>query len=208
MNKFIQCFLLCCALALGAGARAEELGPDALVTTVTNDVLDIVKKDKDIQAGNTKKATQLIDAKVLPHFNFTRMTQLAVGRDWRQATPAQQKSLTEEFRELLVRTYTNAFTSYKNQSVTVKPTRVAPTDTDVTVRTQVVQPGGQPLSIDYALMKMPEGWKVYDVTVEASSLVTVYRGQFSEQIKAGGVDGLVAFLHSKNQAGDNKSAKK
>lgn len=216
MNKLfvllLPRLLLCLALVLPGLSRADDVGPDALVRNVTNDVLDVVKKDKDIQNGNTRRAVQLIEAKVLPHFNFTHMTQLAVGRDWRQANAAQQKALTEEFRTLLVRTYSNAFASYKNQTVTVKPMRMAPSDTDVVVRTQVNQPGGQPLSIDYSLEKISGAWKVYDVTVEASSLVMVYREQFAQQVRAGGIDGLVAFLHSKNgaqaESGSTKAATK
>ncbi|MDD5297243.1 MAG: ABC transporter substrate-binding protein [Rhodocyclaceae bacterium] len=210
MKKFFVFLMLAAGLALAGPSRAEDLPPDVLVKNVTNEVLEVVKKDREIQNGNTRRVVQLIEAKVLPHFNFTHMTILAVGRDWRQANPAQQKALTDEFKDLLVRTYSNAFTSYKNQTVSFRPMRVQPSDTDVTVRTEVVQPGGQPVKIDYALEKTPAGWKVYDVTVEASSLVMVYRDQFGQQVRSGGIDGLIAFLHSKNQGAESagKAVKK
>lgn len=207
MNKFFA-FLLCLLTALPMASRAEDPAPDVLVKNVTEEVLDIVKKDKDIQSGNTKRAEQLIEAKVLPHFDFTRMTMLAVGRDWRKASSEQKKALTEEFRILLVRTYSNAFTSYKNQTVTIRPLRMAAADTEVTVRSSVAQPGSQPISIDYSLAKTEAGWKVFDVVVEASSLVMVYRTQFGQQVEAGGVDGLITFLRTKNQAADSKAPKK
>jgi phospholipid transport system substrate-binding protein len=210
MKKLFAFLILACGLALAGTSKASDLPPDVLVKNVTNEVLDVVKKDRDIQNGNTQRVIQLIEEKVLPHFNFTHMTILAVGRDWRKANPAQQKALTEEFKDLLVRTYSNAFTSYKNQTVSFKALRMQPSDTDVTVHTQVVQPGGQPVSIDYSLEKMPGGWKVYDVTVEASSLVMVYRTQFGQQVNSGGIDGLIAFLHSKNHSAESagKAAKK
>jgi phospholipid transport system substrate-binding protein len=203
MKKLFAFLILACGLALTGPSRADELPPDMLVKNVTNEVLDVVKKDREIQNGNTQRVIQLIEARVLPHFNFTHMTVLAVGLDWRKASPAQQKALTEEFKNLLVRTYSNAFTSYKNQAVSFKALRMQPSDTDVTVHTQVVQPGGQPVSIDYSLEKTPAGWKVYDVTVAASSLVMVYRTQFGQQVASGGIDGLIAFLHTKNHGAES-----
>jgi phospholipid transport system substrate-binding protein len=181
------------------GAQAQEGSPDALVRTVANDVLEIVRKDADIQAGNTRKAVELAEAKVLPHFNFLRMTALAVGKDWRQASPAQQKALTDEFRTLLVRTYSKALTEYRNQSIEFKPTKLQAADIDATVRTLVNQPGGKPVQIDYSLEKGEQGWKVYDITVAGISLVTNYRSSFAQEISTGGVDGLVASLRNKNK---------
>lgn len=193
---------------LAAGAWAQEMAPDVLVKTVTNDVLDIVRKDKDIQSGNTHKAIELVDAKVLPHFNFQRMTALAVGKDWRQANPAQQKALTDEFRTLLVRTYSKALTEYRNQTIDFKPLKMQPADTDVTVRTQVVQAGAKPIQIDYSLERNDKAWKVYDISVAGVSLVTNYRGSFAEEVSANGIDGLLKSLHNKNQGGQAPAAAK
>lgn len=186
-------------------ALADDAAPDALVKDVTNDVLAIVRQDKAIQSGDTRKAIDLVEAKVLPHFNFKRMTALAVGRDWRQATPAQQEQLTEAFKVLLVRTYSNAITQYRDQVIDFKPLRAQPEDTDVLVRTEVKQPGAKAVQIDYSLEKAANGWKVYDVVVAGVSLVTNYRGSFSQEIKAGGIDGLIKSLQAKNR--DSASAK-
>lgn len=196
------------ALAFAAGASAQEVTPDAMVKSVTEDVLDIVRKDKDIQSGNTKKAVELVQAKVLPHFNFPHMTQLAVGRDWRQATAAQQQTLTEEFRALLVRTYSAALTGYKNQTIAYKPFKMQPGDADVRVRTEVRQAGSQPIQIDYDVEKLEKDWKVYDISVAGVSLITNYRGEFSNEIRQNGIDGLVKSLQAKNKGGENSTAKK
>src|SRR5574337_282165 len=180
-------------------ALADDLAPDVLVKDVTNDVLVIVRQDKAIQSGDTRKAIDLVDAKVLPHFNFRHMTALAVGRDWRQATPAQQEQLTDAFRTLLVRTYSNALTQYRDQVIDFKPLRAQPEDTDVQVRTEVKQAGSKPVQIDYSLEKTANGWKVYDVIVAGVSLVTNYRSSFSQEIRNGGVDGLIKSLQNKNR---------
>jgi len=197
------------ALCLNAGALAQELAPDALVKNVTNEVLEIVRKDKEIQSGSTKKAIELVDAKVLPHFNFTRMTQLAVARDWRQASPEQQKTLTAEFRTLLVRTYSKALTEYKNQTIDIRPFKMQPTETDVKVRTLINQPGAKAIDLDYYLDKQPNGWKVYDIEVGGVSLVTNYRSEFTAEVRKGGIDGLIATISAKNnQVGAAKAEKK
>lgn len=186
---------------LAAGvARADDAAPDALIKNVSNEVLTIVRQDKDIQAGNTKKTMDLIETKVLPHFNFNRMTALAVGRDWRTATPEQQKILVNEFRTLLVRTYSNALTAYRDQTVEFKPLRMGAGDTDVMVRSEMRQPGAKPVSIDYSLEKGPNGWKVYDVVVAGVSLVTNYRETFAAEVRTAGIDGLIKTLQTKNQA--------
>ena len=187
-------------LVVPAVATADEVAPDAMVKKVTDEVIDIIRKDKDIQSGDTRKAVQLIEAKVLPNFDFNRMTALAVGRDWRGATPEQKKALTEEFHALLVRTYANALTAYKNQTIDFKPFKMTPGDTDVLVRTEVKQPGAKPVGIDYSLQKDDGTWKVYDVIVGGVSLVTSYRDQFKQEISAGGIDGLIKSLQTKNQA--------
>ena len=184
----------------GAFAQEQEQAPEVLIKNVTNEVLEIVRKDKDIQGGNTRKAIDLVEAKVLPHFNFTRMTQLAVARDWRQASPEQQKTLTAEFRTLLVRTYSKALTEYKNQTIDFRPFKMQPADTDVKVRTLINQPGAtKAIDLDYYLEKQPNGWKVYDIEVGGVSLVTNYRDSFGQEVRAGGIDGLIKSLKDKNK---------
>jgi phospholipid transport system substrate-binding protein len=187
--------------ALAAGVSvAADLAPDVLARIVTDEVLAIIRADKEIAAGNPQKVAQLVEAKILPHFNFQRMTQLAVGRNWRQATPDQQKALTDEFRALLVRTYTTAFGSYKNQSVEYKPLRMQPSDTEAIVRSVIKQPGGQSATLDYSMEKSSNGWKVYDVKIESISLVENYRNTFNSEIQRSGIDGLIKVLADKNRA--------
>lgn len=197
--KFFALLLAGASLLLPMGAQAQETAPDALVKNVTNEVLDIIRKDKDIQAGSTKRAIELVEQKVLPHFNFSRMTALAMGREWRQASPAQQKVLTDEFRLLLVRTYSNALTAYKNETVDYRPFKMQAGETDVTVRTQIHQNGGKPIALDYSLEKQAQGWKVYDVVVGGVSLVTNYRESFATEVRNGGIDGLIKSLQAKNR---------
>jgi phospholipid transport system substrate-binding protein len=180
-------------------AFAQEESPDVLIKRVTEDVLTIVRQDKDIQSGNTKKAIALVEAKVLPHFNFMHMTALAVGRYWREATPEQKKQLSEEFKTLLVRTYSNALTGYKDQTVRYKPTKMQNGDTDVLVRTEIVQSGAKPIALDYSVEKLPDGWKVYDVVVAGVSLVSNYRDTFAQEINANKIDGLIKMLATKNK---------
>jgi len=189
-----------------APAMAQDAqAPDALVKDVTQDVIAIVKQDKDIQSGNTKKTIALVEQKVLPHFNFTRMTALAMGVNWRKATPDQQKLLIDEFRTLLVRTYSTALTSYRNQAIDFKPLRAQPADTDVTVRSEVRQSGAEAVTIDYSMEKTPSGWKVYDVVIGGVSLVTTYRDTFANEIRNAGVDGLIKTLSDKNRKLETKS---
>ena len=196
MKKLIA---LVFATLLAAAVQAQE-APDVLVKQVTEEVLDIIRKDKDIQNGNTKKVIQLVDAKVIPHFNFKHMTALAVGKDWRKASPQQQEQLVAEFKTLLVRTYSNALTGYKNQKVVYKPFKMNPDDSDVLVRTEVQQPGNKPVQLDYSLEKMDSGWKVYDVSVAGISLVTNYREQFGQEVRNGGIDGLIKVITTKNNS--------
>lgn len=179
-------------------ALANEEAPDALIHKVTDDVLTIVRQDKDIRNGNTKKAIELVEAKVLPHFNFQRMTALAMGRDWNKANPEQKKRLADEFKTLLVRTYSNALTGYKDQTIRYKPSKMQGGDTEVLVRTEIVQPGNKPIPLDYSLEKQADGWKVYDVVVAGVSLVTNYRDTFTQEVRANGVDGLIETLAKKN----------
>jgi len=196
-RKFV---LFLSALLVSAAALAQDAGPDALVRTTTDEVLAIIKSDKDLQSGNPRKVVELAEEKVLPHFDFTRMTRLAVGRSWAQASDAQKDALTKEFRTLLVRTYSNSLTQYRDQKIDVKPTKMAPQDKDVTVRTAVIQQGGPPIPIDYAMEKTDQGWKVYDVVVDGASLVTTYRGSFNDQIQRGGIDGLIKTLQERNRS--------
>jgi len=192
--------------SLIASAHAQET-PDALVQQVTEEVLEIVRKDKDIQGGSTQKVIDLVDKKVLPHFNFPHMTALAMGKDWKKATPPQQQALTHEFKTLLVRTYANALTGYKNQKIVYKPFKMNAGETDVLVRTEVLQPGSKPVQLDYSLEKLDGGWKVYDVVVAGISLVTNYRDQFGQEVRNGGVDGLIASISAKNKSLEANLAK-
>lgn len=202
-------FALCFSLFAAATAvSAQDLAPDAQVKKITDEVFGVIKQDQDIRAGNQKKLNELVDAKVLPNFNFSHMTALAVGRNWPKASVEQQKMLTSEFRTLLVRTYSSALSTYKNQVIEVKPLRAAAGDTDVTVRTQVKQPGTEPVSIDYNMEKTPSGWKVYDVAVGGVSLVTNYRETFNAEIRDGGVDGLIKSLASKNRSLEPQASSK
>lgn len=188
------------SVLLSTLALAQDVAPDVLVRSVTEDVLAAVRQDKDIQNGNTQKTIALIQTKVLPYFNFQRMTALAVGRDWRQATPQQKEQLARQFQELLVRTYSNALNSYRDQTVRYRPFKMNPGDTDVLVRTEVLQPGARPIQLDYSLEKTEAGWKVYDVVVAGVSLVTNYRDSFAQEIRAGGIDGLIRSLEAKNKS--------
>lgn len=202
-------FALFSGLLIAMTAMAQEVAPDALIKTVSSEVLDIVRKDKDIQSGNTRKATDLVEAKVLPHFNFTRMTQLALARDWKQANPAQQKILTDEFRLLLVRTYSKALTEYKNQTINYKPFSLKAGETDVRVRTEIMQSGaGKNIEMDYYFEKSGTAWKVYDIEVGGVSLVTTYRDAFATEVRKSGIDGLIKSLQAKNKSGEATSVKK
>lgn len=190
------------------GVRADAPAPDVLIKDTVREVLEIVRADKDLRAGNQKKMLELVDAKVLPHFNFERMTKLAVGKAWRAATAEQKQALMNEFRILLVRTYTKAFTSYRDQTVEVRPVRLDSGASEATVKTEIVKPGAQqPILVDYDMQKTPDGWKVYDVTVEGVSLVTSYRGTFADQVQHAGIDGLIKTLVEKNQAAAGNAVK-
>ena len=204
MKSIIALFRACLVGALLAGglpaAASTGKAPDVLVQDVTNEVLEIVRADKAIQAGDTRRVIELVDAKVLPHFDFRRMTMLAVGRDWRQASAAQQIKLTDAFRTLLVRTYANALTQYRDQRIEFRPSRFSPADTRVQVRTEVIQAGAQPIGIDYMLEKGEQGWKVFDVIVAGVSMVTNYRNDFVGRISRGGIDGLIRSLEEQNRS--------
>ncbi|GAB2885966.1 ABC transporter substrate-binding protein [Uliginosibacterium flavum] len=191
--------LLCVLLSVFAIQAMAQEAPDVLARTVMSEVLEIVKTDKAIQAGDQKKIFELVETKVVKHFDFTHMTALAMGREWRNASAEQKTALTAEFQTLLVRSYSNALAQYKNQTIDFKPLRMKPEETDVIVRTEIKQPGAKPVAIDYDMEKKTEGWKVYDVMVAGVSLVTNYRETFAQEIKAGGVDGLIKSLREKNK---------
>lgn len=187
------------AAGLSFGAAAESFAPDVLVKNTANEVLEIIKKDKDIQAGDMHRITELAEEKILPHFDFVRMSRIVLGKHWNRASKEQQEQFISEFRTLLIRTYASALAKYRNQTIDYKPLRAQPGDADVSVKTQILQPGGPPLSIDYGLGRSGESWKVYDVVIEGVSLVTNYRGQFSTEVKQSGMDGLIQRLAEKNR---------
>src|SRR3954471_23751883 len=204
MRKIAQALLLGSAFAFSLSAANAQTPPDAsapdvLVKTVTLEVVDLIAKDKEIQSGNRAKLIELISGKVLPHFNFPAMTALAMGQSWNKATPDQKKRLTEEFRTLLVRTYASALAAYSDQKLDFRPLRAKPTDTDVTVNVRVLQPGAQPVPIDYNMEKTSSGWKVYDVMVGGVSLVANYRTEFNNAVREAGIEGLIKNLQTKNR---------
>jgi len=203
MNRFVRLrrlFLLGLLGTVAAAASAQTPeAPDQLIKRLSAEVLETIRTDKEIQAGDTRKVTSLVDGKVMPHVNFTRMTALAVGRSWRQATPEQQKRLQEEFKALLVRTYSGAISQVKDQTVSVKPLRASPADTEVIVRSEVVG-RGDPIQLDYRVEKTPTGWRIYDINVLGVWLVENYRTQFAQEISARGVDGLINSLAERNKS--------
>jgi phospholipid transport system substrate-binding protein len=190
-------FTLALAALVATAAFAQE-APDALEKRVSQDALAIIRTDPAVQAGDQAHIRDLIESKIAPHFDMDRMTALAAGRAYRQATPEQRKRLADEFKSLLIRTYSNALNQYRDQTLSYEPLRAEPNATDVTVRTQVNRPGQTPVSIDYSMEKTPDGWKAYDVIVAGVSLVTNYRDEFTEQVRQGGIDGLIKALAAKN----------
>jgi len=195
--RWLAIAMLALAALAALPAFAQE-APDALVKRVSQEALTIIKSDPRVQAGDQAHIRDLIEAKIAPHFDMDRMTALAAGRAYRQATPEQRKRLADEFKSLLIRTYSNALNQYRDQTLQYEPLRAEPNATDVTVRTQVMRPGQTPVSIDYSMEKTPSGWKAYDVIVGGVSLVTNYRDEFTQQVRDGGVDGLIKALAAKN----------
>ena len=191
--------LLSAFLVKGVAAQ-EFTPPDVLVKNVTTEVVEIIAKDKEIRSGNRAKLIEVIDAKVLPHFNFASMTALAMGQNWKSATSEQRKQLIDAFRTLLVRTYASALAAYSEQKFDFRPLRAKPTDTDVTVQVRVIQPGAQPVPIDYNMEKTSSGWKVYDVMVGGVSLVANYRTEFNNAVRDAGIEGLIKNLQTKNRS--------
>ena len=192
------------ASALG-WAHASDEAPDAMVKRISTEVLDAVKADPAIQAGDVGRITALVDTRIMPHVNFSRMTASAVGRFWRQATPEQQKRLQDEFKTLLVRTYSGALGEVKDHSLSFKPLRAKPEDTEVVVRSEV-RGRGEPIQLDYRLEKTAAGWKIYDLNVLGIWLVETYRSQFAQEINTKGLDGLIASLAQRNKANTGKTS--
>jgi phospholipid transport system substrate-binding protein len=177
---------------------AQEIRPDDLVRKVTADVLDAIKADKQMQAGDRKKALALAEQKILPHIDFREAALLAMGRSWYTATPAQQDQVVNEFRTMLVRIYSNSIDVYRGQTLKVLPVRMAAGATEVTVRNQYLRDGRPPVPVEYSMRKTPEGWKIYDIAIEGVSLVLTYRAEFENITRASGVDGLIKRLQQKN----------
>ena len=199
MKPALRIAALSLSVLVALPAFAQE-APDQTVKRVSEETVQAIKSDPKIIAGDPVRIREVIEQKLLPNFDFMRMTALAMGRNWKQTTPEQQKRLADEFRALLVRTYSNALAQYRDEKIEVRPVRADANATDVTVRSEVVRAGRPPVQIDYGMTKTPQGWKAYDVIVGGVSLVSNYRDEFNEQVKAGGVDGLIKTLTDKNRA--------
>lgn len=194
----MRLFVLALSLFLAFAARAQELGPDELVRKVTADVLEAIKSDKELQAGDRKKSLALAEAKILPHVDFREATQIAMGRSWRDATTAQQAELVDQFRQMLVRIYSSSLDVYRGQTMRVLPVRMSPGATEARVRNQYIREGRPPVAVDYSMVKTPTGWKIYDVSVEGISLVLTYRSEFENIVRNSGIDGLIKRMQEKN----------
>jgi len=203
MRNSISFTLLVGGLLLALAApvsSAQNIAPDSLVKSVTHEVIAVIKQNSG--AHDSAAIARLVEAKVLPHFDFARMTRLAMGRNWRLASVEQQQALIAEFRTLLVHTYSGSLTLYRDQRIEFDPLRAAPGDTDVTVRSLVKKPGADPIHINYDMEKTPSGWKVYNVSIDGISLVITYRGSFANQVREHGVDGLIKTLADKNRSNE------
>ncbi len=205
MIRIVNWLSLSVIALFAAAAIAQNTAPDELVKNTTQEVISVIKQDKDIQSGDRSKIYALVDEKVLPHFDFKRMSQLAMGKNWRQTTPEQQESLIKEFRSLLVRTYAVSLTQYRDQKIEFKPLKLEPDANDATVKTIFLQSGREPIAVDYGMHKSAAGWKVFNITIEGVSLVENYRGTFNEQIRKSGIDGLIKTLSERNKAAESKS---
>ena len=192
-----------CVLSFASANVYSNIGPDELVRKTADDVISTIKQDKDIQAGDTNKIYKLAEEKILPNFDFERISRLVLGKAWRKATDKQKTEFKYEFKNLLLRTYAVALSKYKDQKIEYKPLRMKPTDEIVTVKTEIIQSGGQPIDVDYALAKQDDGWLVIDIIIEGVSLVTNYRSQFASEIKKNGMDSLIIELAKKNKTTDS-----
>jgi len=203
MRKIVsRCVLALISVLVVPISPAQETAPDVLMKAVTLEVIAIIRQDPDIQAGHPAKVADLVERRILPLFDFTRMTQNAVARNWRLATPDQQKTLVAEYKTLLVRTYSTALSSYRDQMIEYRPLRAAPDATEVTVKSDVRESGKERTTIDYEMEKTPEGWKVYDIKIAGVSLVATYRETFASRVREGGIEGLIKSLSDKNRQGD------
>jgi phospholipid transport system substrate-binding protein len=200
MHRLFRLFASFIITAFVSGVALAQVAPDKFVEDLSGKVIELLKTDKQIQGGDVKRISELVDTTLMPHVNFERMTALSVGRAWREATPEQKKQLMAEFRILLLRTYSNAFTAVRDQSVNMKQFRGNPADTEVIVRSEIVQARGEPIQLDYRLEKSDSAWKIYDVNVLGVWLVQTYRNQFAQEISAGGIDGLIKSLAEKNKS--------
>jgi phospholipid transport system substrate-binding protein len=203
--KFLVGFGVFVSLLVGADIANAEMAPDVLVKQTADDVLAIIKNDKEIQAGNQQRLFAVAEDKILPNFDFDRVCRMVLGKNWKSATTEQQAIFQKEFRSLLLRTYASALGKYKDQVIEYKPMRSEPDAKNVTVKTQILQSGSQPVAVDYSLVKGATGWKVYDIVIEDVSLVTNYRSQFSNEIRQNGLDSLNKKLTDKNNAAGLKS---
>lgn len=204
IKKTIQQLLLAGSMLCFTAVSLAAEAPDELVKRTAEDVIAIVKNDKDIQAGNQEKIFALAEEKILPNFNFERVSRLVLGKNWTKASAEQKTAFQAEFRTLLLRTYATALSKYKNQTIEYKPLRLADGATSAAVKTVILQPGGQPIAVDYALEKQADTWKVYDIVIEGVSLVTNYRSQFTQEIRQNGLDSLIKKLTDKNNAAKAK----
>jgi phospholipid transport system substrate-binding protein len=198
--RYIAQVVLFTGLYIGVAVANADISADELVKQTADDVLAVVKNDKDIQAGNQQKIFALAEEKIMPNFDFDRVCRMVLGKNWKSATPEQQAAFQREFRSLLLRTYATALGKYKDQVIEYRPLRAEPGAKNVSVKTQILQPGGQPIAVDYSLVKVESGWKVYDIVIESVSLVTNYRSQFSNEIRQNGIDSLNKKLADKNKA--------
>jgi phospholipid transport system substrate-binding protein len=193
---------VCLALLFSLPGRAE-VAPDVLARNTTNEVVRIVKQDPDLKKGQSQKVDALVQTKILPHFDFQKMTKLAVARNWNIATPEQQTQLVSEFQSMLVHTYAASISSVSDYKIDFQPLKMSPGDTDVTVNTVVTRPGSPPISIDYRMEKQGPTWKVYDVLVDSVSLVTTNRSSFNSEVRRSGIDGLIQAMARRNKQSSN-----
>lgn len=199
-KKWLVFLMASCMLVLTVNTHAAEEAPDVLIKRISKEVMDAAKENKEIKKGNQKQIYNLVETKIFPHVNFQRMTSMAAGRYWRQATPEQKEQLTKEFRDLLVYTYANAVSKIDNQRLEFKPLRMKPDATDVIVYSRIIQPrGGDPIELSYRMEKTDNGWKIYDVDVLGAWLVETYKGTFASEISRSGIDGLIKMLAQKNK---------
>ena len=208
LRVFAQVAALLCFVLTASAVRAQDVGPDQLVRMTVDRIIEIVKSDKAIQAGDMKRILEVAETHASPHFDFVRMTRLAMGANWKQANPSQQEELVRQFRALLLRTYAVALKEYRNQVIDVRPLKIPAGSTDVQVKTVVNQPGAQAIPIDYDMERTPQGWKVYDVTIGGVSLVVNFRSSFDAEIRKSGVDGLVRSMVERNRSASTEVARK